>query len=113
MGVDIDRIIVTTFVVGGVMAGVAAALYAFEFENLRYNMGFLPGIKAFTAAVLGGIGNLRGALVGGLVLGLVEAYGASMVGSAWKDVISFSILVVVLLFRPTGILGESLQQARA
>jgi branched-chain amino acid transport system permease protein len=113
MGVDIDRIIITTFVVGGVMAGVAAALYAFEFENLRYNMGFLPGIKAFTAAVLGGIGNLRGALVGGLVLGLVEAYGASMVGSAWKDVISFTILVVVLMFRPTGILGESLQQARA
>ena len=113
MGVNIDRVVVMTFLVGGMMAGVAAALYALEFENLRYNMGFLPGIKAFTAAVLGGIGNLRGALVGGLVLGLIEAYGASVLGSDWKDVISFTILVIVLMFRPTGILGESLQQARA
>jgi branched-chain amino acid transport system permease protein len=113
MGVNIDRIIVITFLVGGVMAGVASALYSFEFENLGYAMGFLPGIKAFTAAVMGGIGNLRGALIGGLVLGLVEAYGASMVGSEWKDVIAFGILVLVLMFRPTGILGESLQQARA
>jgi branched-chain amino acid transport system permease protein len=113
MGVNIDRVVSMTFLVGGLMAGVAAMLYVLQFENTRFNIGFILGIKAFTAAVMGGIGNLRGALLGGLVLGLVENYGASMVGSEWKDVIAFTILVVVLMFRPTGILGESLQQARA
>jgi branched-chain amino acid transport system permease protein len=71
------------------------------------------GIKAFTAAVLGGIGNLRGALLGGIVLGLIENWGAIFLGSQWKDVIAFTVLVIVLMFRPTGILGESLQKARA
>lgn len=113
MGVNIDKVIRTTFLVGGAMAGVAALLYAMELENLRYNVGFLLGVKAFTAAVLGGIGNLRGALLGGLALGLIENWGAIFFGSEWKDVIAFSILVLVLLFRPTGILGESLQRARA
>jgi branched-chain amino acid transport system permease protein len=91
-------------------------LYAMEFENISYRIGFVLGIKAFTAAVLGGIGNIRGALLGGIALGLVENWGAIFFGSQWKDVIAFVILVVVLLvllFRPTGILGESLQQARA
>jgi branched-chain amino acid transport system permease protein len=95
------------------MAGVAATLYAMEFENTVYNVGFVLGVKAFTAAVLGGIGNLRGALLGGIVLGLIENWGAIFVGSQWKDVIAFTVLVVVLMFRPTGILGESLQKARA
>jgi len=113
MGVNIDQIVLVTFIVGGAMAGVAGALYTLEFENLKYNIGFLLGIKAFTAAVMGGIGNLRGALVGGLLLGLFEFYGASIFGSSWRDVIAFTVLVVVLMFRPTGILGESLQQARA
>lgn len=113
MGVDIDKVIRTTFFVGGAMAGVAALLYAMEFENLRYNVGFLLGVKAFTAAVLGGIGNLRGALLGGLALGLIENWGSIFFGSEWKDVIAFTVLVLVLLFRPTGILGESLQRARA
>ncbi|WP_066946806.1 branched-chain amino acid ABC transporter permease [Microtetraspora fusca] len=113
MGVNIDSIIRTTFLVGGAMAGVAALLYAMEFENLRFNVGFLLGVKAFTAAVLGGIGNLRGALLGGLMLGLIENWGSIFFGSEWKDVIAFSVLVLVLLFRPTGILGESLQRARA
>jgi branched-chain amino acid transport system permease protein len=113
MGVNIDTIVRLTFLLGGAMAGVAGVLYALEFENIRYNIGFLLGIKAFTAAVLGGIGNIRGALVGGVALGLVENWGAIFFGSQWKDVIAFVILVVVLLFRPTGILGESLQQARA
>ena len=75
--------------------------------------GFLLGIKAFTAAVLGGIGNLRGALLGGLVLGVVENYGQSFFGGEWRDVIAFVLLIVVLMFRPTGILGESLAKARA
>ncbi|HSV66826.1 MAG TPA: branched-chain amino acid ABC transporter permease [Mycobacteriales bacterium] len=113
MGINIDRIILVTFVVGGAMAGVAAALYALEYENIKYNIGFLLGIKAFTAAVMGGIGNLRGALLGGLLLGLIEFYGASVFGSEWRDVIAFTVLVVVLMFRPTGILGEPLQKARA
>jgi branched-chain amino acid transport system permease protein len=113
MGVNIDTIVRLTFLLGGAMAGVAGVLYAIEFENIRYNIGFVLGIKAFTAAVLGGIGNIRGALLGGVALGLVENWGAIFFGSQWKDVIAFVILVVVLLFRPTGILGESLQQARA
>jgi branched-chain amino acid transport system permease protein len=95
------------------MAGVAAALYMMRFEDTNYFVGFLLSIKAFTAAVLGGIGNLRGALVGGFVLGLLEFYGSSIFGSEWRDVVAFSVLVLVLMFRPTGILGESLQQARA
>jgi branched-chain amino acid transport system permease protein len=78
-----------------------------------YNGGFLLGIKAFAAAVLGGIGNLRGALVGGLLLGVVENYGQSFFGGEWRDVIAFVLLIVVLMFRPTGILGESLTKARA
>ena len=113
MGVNIDTIVRLTFLLGGAMAGVAGVLYAMEFENIRFNIGFILGIKAFTAAVLGGIGNIRGALLGGVVLGLVENWGAIFFGSQWKDVIAFIILVVVLLFRPTGILGESLQKARA
>ncbi len=113
MGVSIDTIVRVTFALGGAMAGVAGVLYAMEFENIYYNVGFILGIKAFTAAVLGGIGNLRGALLGGIVLGLIENWGAIFLGSQWKDVIAFIVLVLILMFRPTGILGESLQQARA
>ena len=113
MGVNIDRIITATFAIGGAMAGVAGALYLMRFEETNYFVGFLLGIKAFTAAVLGGIGNLRGALVGGLVLGLIEMYGSALFGSEWQNVVAFVVLVLVLMFRPTGILGESLQQARA
>jgi branched-chain amino acid transport system permease protein len=112
MGVNIDRIVTATFAIGGAMAGVAAALYLMRFESTNYFVGFLLGIKAFTAAVLGGIGNLRGALVGGFSLGLIELYGSALFGSEWRDVIAFSVLVLVLMFRPSGILGESLQRAR-
>jgi branched-subunit amino acid ABC-type transport system permease component len=113
MGVNIDRVVMATFALGGAMAGVAAALYMMRFEETQYMVGFVLGIKAFTAAVLGGIGNLRGALVGGLTLGLLEMYGSSIFGSDWRDVVAFVVLVLVLMFRPTGILGESLQRARA
>ena len=113
MGVNIDRIVTATFAIGGAMAGVAAALYMMRFEETNYFVGFLLGIKAFTAAVLGGIGNLRGALVGGFLLGLIELYGSVLFGSEWRDVVAFSVLVLVLMFRPSGILGESLQRARA
>lgn len=113
MGVNIDNVVRTTFLLGGAMAGVAGMLYAFEYENLIYNVGFVLGIKAFTAAVLGGIGNIRGALLGGVALGLIENWASIFFGSEWKDVTAFAILVIVLMFRPTGILGESLQRARA
>jgi len=113
MGVNKDRVIQLTFLLGGLMAGIAAVLYDLNFGVTRFNVGFLLGIKAFTAAVLGGIGNLRGALLGGLVLGLVENYGSQIFGSQWRDVIAFLFLVAVLMFRPTGILGESLGKARA
>jgi branched-chain amino acid transport system permease protein len=106
MGVDIDRVIVLTFLVGGLMAGAAGLLYGVFYGQARFNIGFLPGIKAFTAAVLGGIGNIRGAMVGGLLLGLIENVGVSCIGSQWQDVIAFGILVLLLMFRPSGILGE-------
>jgi branched-chain amino acid transport system permease protein len=112
MGVNIDRVVVMTFILGGLMAGVAAVLFGTFFEVTQYNIGFLLGIKAFTAAVLGGIGNLRGALVGGFALGLIEAYGASIFGAEWKDVIAFVVLVLVLMVRPTGLLGEQLARSR-
>jgi branched-chain amino acid transport system permease protein len=113
MGVDINRVITLTFLLGGLLAGAAGTLFGVFFETARYNIGFLPGIKAFTAAVLGGIGNIRGALLGGFLLGLLENWGATVLGGQWKDVFAFSVLVLVLLFRPTGLLGESLSRARA
>jgi branched-chain amino acid transport system permease protein len=106
MGVNIDRVIVYTFLIGGIMAGAAGTLWGVFFRTSAWNIGFLPGIKAFTAAVLGGIGNLRGAMAGGMLLGLVEAYGSAAIGSEWKDAIAFVVLVAVLMFRPTGIFGE-------
>jgi branched-chain amino acid transport system permease protein len=113
MGVNRDRVIRATFLVGGIMAGAAALLYLMRFGVTRWDTGFLLGVKAFTAAVLGGIGNVRGALLGGFVLGLAENYGSALVGSQWRDVVAFLLLVVILLFRPTGLLGESLGRARA
>ena len=113
MGVNKDRVIMLIFLLGGLLAGAAALLYAVRYGNTRFNVGFLLGLKAFTAAVLGGIGNLRGALLGGLLLGVVEVYAATLTQSNWEDVAAFVVLVVVLLFRPTGLLGESLGRARA
>lgn len=113
MGVNKGRMISLVFLLGGLMAGVAAVLYVLKIGDTRFDAGFYLGIKAFAAAVLGGIGNLRGALVGGLVLGVVENYGAAVFGSQLIDVVAFVLLVVMLLFRPTGLLGESLGRARA
>ncbi|GAA1233494.1 branched-chain amino acid ABC transporter permease [Oryzihumus leptocrescens] len=113
MGVNRDRVIRITFLVGGIMAGGAAMLYLLKIGVTRYNAGFILGVKAFTAAVLGGIGNVRGALLGGLILGVAENYGSALVGTQWKDVVAFLLLIVILLFRPTGLLGESLGKARA
>jgi branched-chain amino acid transport system permease protein len=113
MGVNIDRVIMYTFLLGGLMAGGAAMLYMTYFEVTKFSVGFILGVKAFTAAVLGGIGNLRGALLGGLLLGLIENYGSGLFGGQWKDVVAFAVLVLVLMVRPTGILGESLGRVRA
>ena len=115
MGVNIDRVVSTTFLVGGAMAGVASALFMIFYETTNYNVGFVLGIKAFTAAVLGGIGNLRGALIGGILIGLIENYGSSFdfTGAQWRDVIVFAILVIVLMFRPTGLLRETAGSVRA
>jgi branched-chain amino acid transport system permease protein len=113
MGVNKSRVIALVFLLGGLMAGVAAVFTAMKSGNTRYNVGFLLGIKAFSAAVLGGIGNLRGAAIGGLLLGLVENYGSALFGSQWRDLIAFVVLIALLMFRPTGLLGESLGRARA
>ncbi len=106
MGVNVDRVIVTTFMIGGFFGGVAGSLYSMRFGNVAWNMGFIPGIKAFTAAVLGGIGNIRGAMLGGLMLGLIENASTICIGAEWKNVVAFTMLPLVLIFRPTGIMGE-------
>lgn len=113
MGVNPTRTIQITFLIGGLMAGAAAFLYMLKLDATNYQVGFLLGVKAFTAAVLGGIGNLRGALLGGLVLGVAENWGSAIIGTEWRDVIAFVLLVLILLVRPTGLLGESLGKARA
>jgi branched-chain amino acid transport system permease protein len=107
MGVNIDRVISQTFVLGGLLGGAAGFLFGLN-AGVVYTMGFTPSLKAFTAAVLGGIGNIRGAVLGGLVLGVAENLGVACTQSSWRDVIAFGILVLVLLIRPTGILGERL-----
>jgi len=118
MGVNIDQTISRTFIIGGALAGAAGFLFgtAFVFSN---TMGFIPGIKAFAAAVLGGIGNIRGAMIGGLLLGIAENLiptapwvdGRQWIGQQWTDVVAFVILILILVFRPTGILGERLGRA--
>jgi branched-chain amino acid transport system permease protein len=121
MGIDIDRMIVTTFIIGGMAAGAAGVLYALMFKQVHFFMGFIPGIKAFTAAVLGGIGNIPGAMLGGIFLGLIESIGPSLFLDGLgivapyqlKDAIAFIMLVLVLIFRPTGILGERLATKKA
>lgn len=114
MGINVDRIIAITFAVGGMLAGAAGVLYALVFNQVHWFMGFLPGIKAFTAAVLGGIGNIIGAMLGGLFLGVLESVAPTLLLSGLnvpspnqlRDVVAFSVLVLVLIFRPYGILGR-------
>ena len=114
MGINVDRIIVTTFAIGGLLAGAAGILYTLLFNQVHFYMGFLPGIKAFTAAVLGGIGNIIGAALGGLILGILEQVGPNLFLTGYgipspnqlQDVIAFTVLVLVLIFRPEGLLGR-------
>ena len=106
LGINTNNIIALTFVIGASLAAVAAVLLGMQYGVINPHIGFLAGIKAFTAAVLGGIGSIPGAMLGGLVLGVAEAFGADIFGDQYKDVVAFSLLVLVLLFRPTGILGR-------
>jgi branched-chain amino acid transport system permease protein len=114
MGIDINRVIVFTFTLGASMAGIGGILYMLVYKQVYFFMGFLPGIKAFTAAVLGGIGNIPGAMFGGIFLGLVESVGPALfldglgVPAPYqlRDAIAFTVLIMVLVFRPEGILGE-------
>ena len=113
MGINKGRIISLVFLLGGLMAGIAAVLYVLKVGSSRYDTGFEIGIQAFAAAVLGGIGNLRGALLGGFVLGVVESWSAGIFGSEWQYAVGCVVLIVILMFRPSGLLGESLGRARA
>ncbi len=118
MGVNVNRIIATTFLVGGALGGAAGLLFALKFTRIDPYVGFYPGIKAFTAAVLGGIGNLTGALLGGIVLGMLETFAGTYLsvftmgaaGTEYKDIFAFAILILVLIFRPNGLLGENISQ---
>ncbi|HEX4048267.1 MAG TPA: branched-chain amino acid ABC transporter permease [Elusimicrobiota bacterium] len=112
MGINADFVIGITFFVGGALGGAAGVLYGLNYGSIKYNLGFLPGAKAFTAAVLGGIGNIRGAVLGGFILGFLEVLTSGYIpnGAEWRDVIAFSVLIVVLLFRPSGILGEKIAE---
>lgn len=118
MGVDVNRVISITFMIGSALAAVAGLMVSANYGLAHYYMGFLLGLKAFTAAVLGGIGNLRGAMLGGLLLGLIESLGAGYIGditggfmgSQYQDVFAFLVLIAVLVFRPSGLLGERLAE---
>ncbi len=115
MGINVDRVIGNTFAISGALAGAAGVLWGLHNGIVVYNVGFLPGLKAFTAAVMGGIGNIPGAMLGGLSLGVLEAVGPPVLGIPFqlKDVVAFTILVLVLIFRPTGLLGEVLAEKKA
>ena len=106
MGIPTDRVISTTFIIGSVLAAVAGILYGLSYPKIDPLMGIMPGLKAFVAAVLGGIGNVPGAVVGGLIIGIVEAFVGGSQFSNWRDAIAFIILIVILLFRPSGLFGK-------
>ena len=118
MGINVNRMISLTFLIGGAMGGAAGVLFGVQYGLINPYTGFIPGLKAFTAAVLGGIGNIPGAMIGGLVLGLLEAFAASYLslltggafGAEYKDIFAFSVLILILIFRPKGLLGEVVRE---
>jgi branched-chain amino acid transport system permease protein len=114
MGVQPDRVISATFIIGAILAAIAGVMWAANYGTAQHAMGFMPGLKAFTAAVFGGIGNLGGAVLGGMLLGLIESIGSGYIGqmtggvlgSQYSDIFAFVVLIVVLTIRPSGLLGE-------
>jgi branched-chain amino acid transport system permease protein len=106
MGIDVDRVIMMVFLVGPALGGTAGVMVGLLYGQVNFTMGWVYGLKAFTAAILGGIGNIPGAMVGGLLLGVIEALGAAYISIAWKDAIAFCVLILILILRPTGLLGE-------
>ncbi len=114
MGIDVDRVISNTFIISGALGGAAGVMWGIHNGIIYHFVGFIPGLKAFTAAVLGGIGNIPGAMIGGIFLGIVESLGPAVLGIDFqlKDVIAFSILVLILIFRPSGIVGEVLSEEK-
>jgi branched-chain amino acid transport system permease protein len=106
MGVEVDRVIVIAFFIGSALAGAGGLIFGLYYNFTSFIIGFTAGLRAFTAAVLGGIGNVPGAMLGGIIIGLIEAMGGQFIATAWTDVIIFSILVLVLVFRPSGLLGR-------
>lgn len=106
MGIDVNRIISLVFIIGPALGGAAGMLMGLYYGQIRYDMGTMYGLKAFTAAIIGGIGNIPGAMLGGILLGVAEAMGAAYISPAWKDAFAFLVLIVILIIRPTGILGE-------
>ncbi len=106
MGINVDRVIMIVFLIGPSLGGAAGLMVGLYYGQINFTMGWLYGLKAFTAAILGGIGNIPGAMVGGLLLGVIEAMGAAYISIAWKDAIAFCVLILILIIRPTGLLGE-------
>lgn len=106
MGIDVNRVILIVFLVGPALGGAAGLMVGLHYGQINFTMGWVYGLKAFTAAILGGIGNIPGAMVGGILLGLIEALGAAYLSVAWKDAIAFGVLIFILIVRPTGLLGE-------
>ena len=112
VAISSNRIISLTFAIGAGLAAAAGIMYGLYYGSVRYDMGFVPGIKAFAAAVLGGIGNITGAMLGGLIIGMVEIFGAGYISGEYKDVFAFIILIAVLYFKPNGIMGENIDDTR-
>uniref|UniRef100_A0A831ZRT3 Branched-chain amino acid ABC transporter permease n=1 Tax=Desulfacinum infernum TaxID=35837 RepID=A0A831ZRT3_9BACT len=106
MGIDVNRVILMVFLIGPALGGAAGLMVGLHYGQINFTMGWVYGLKAFTAAILGGIGNIPGAMVGGILLGVIEALGAAYLSIAWKDAIAFGVLIFILIVRPTGLLGE-------
>lgn len=106
MGIDVDRVIMIVFLIGPALGGAAGLMVGLYYGKINFTMGWVYGLKAFTAAILGGIGNIPGAMVGGILLGVIEALGSAYISIAWKDAIAFVVLILILIVRPTGLLGE-------
>ncbi|MBD3306389.1 branched-chain amino acid ABC transporter permease [candidate division KSB3 bacterium] len=106
MGINVDRVILIVFLIGPALGGMAGLMVGLYYGQINFTMGWIYGLKAFTAAILGGIGNIPGAMVGGILLGVIEALGSAYISIAWKDAIAFLVLILILIVRPTGLLGE-------